>query len=175
MIRYLVILHIALIQMLCCCALAQSTHNAATPYFTAVDKASYCPALNELTLDTATRIWSAPGGWKSYEQSFATEITQFLGAQWIGIEIGQIACIYAGKEKYTFPILLIYNTLVQAPKDGAWQENTKDGYYHCTNSQINQCPFYPVKKRQSEDFSNLQYNVGTTATPNSALSQQQSF
>ena len=128
----------------CLHAFAQPANSAATSAFTASSDAHYCPALNEVTLDNSTRIWSASGGWKSYETSFAKEIGQFLGAQWIGIEVGQVACIYAGKNKYTFPILLVHNKLVKTPEGGLWKKNENDGHYHCVSHEINQCPFYPV-------------------------------
>ena len=134
----------------CVCALAQSTTtHIITPAFTALSTAQYCPALNQLTLDRSTRIWSASGGWKSYDASFTTQIGQFLGAQWIGIKIGQIACIYAGKNQYTFPILLVHNKLVKTPEGGVWKKNENDDHYHCVTHKISQCPFYPVVESEN--------------------------
>jgi hypothetical protein len=139
-----------LIGLTCLHAFAQSASGASTSEFAATSQPHYCPALNELTFDSTTRIWSAAGGWKSYDQSFAKEINQFLGAQWIGIQVGQIACIYAGKDQYTFPIVLVHNTLIQTPTGGAWEKNTNDGHYHCIAHQISQCPFYPVTSAKND-------------------------
>jgi len=149
-----------LVNTVCLYAFAQPSNGSVKSYFIPTADAHYCPALNELTFDASTRIWSAPNGWKSYEQSFAKEIGQFLGAQWIGIEVGQVACIYAGKDEYTFPILLIHNKLIQTPKKGLWKKNANDGHYHCVTHQINQCPFYPLAQSKG-DSSKAQNPIDT--------------
>jgi hypothetical protein len=152
-------------------SIAPNTTSAST--FTATAEAHYCPALNELTLDSKTRIWSASGDWKSYEQSFAKDIGQFLGAQWIGIEVGQIACIYQGKNQYTFPILLIHNTLVKTPSGGAWTKDANSGHYHCATHQISQCPFHPITKSQAASSSNAENFVDTI--PHNPVQSQMNF
>jgi hypothetical protein len=136
--------------------------------FTPTTQAQYCPSLNELTLNSNTRIWSAKNGWKSYDESFATGIGQFLGAQWIGIGVGQIACIYSGKNKFTFPILLVHNKLVKTPEGGLWKKNTTDGHYHCVTHLISQCPFYPIV---SHDNSSNTKNLIDTLPYNPVQSQ----
>ena len=139
----------------CLPVLAQST---VTPDFTATKAAHYCPRVDELVLDKKKRIWSAQqNNWKSYETSFAVEVDHFLGAQWLGIKIGQVACIYAAKTQYTFPVLLVYNKLVRMPTEQSyWKKDSKNGRYHCITNQISQCPFYPVSKRVNNNSSDLE-------------------
>jgi hypothetical protein len=144
-------------------ALAQTASDTAVKsYFTSAKTVRYCPPISQITLNTQARIWSAPGGWKSYDQSFATEINRFLGAQWVGITIGQIACIYQGKAKYTFPILLVYNKLVQRPTENGWKKKENSNRYHCPNNQITECPFYPIVKQLNgeNDLQNLHQGDG---------------
>lgn len=147
--------------------------NTAAPAFKKSDKPHYCPAVDQLTRNNATRIWSATGGWKSYEKSFVKEIDQFLGAQWIGIEVGQVACIYGGKNKFTFPILLIHNKLAKTPEGDLWKKNQNDGHYHCVTHQMSQCPFYTVV--QSEDNSSKMNDLIDTIQHNPVQSQQVGF
>ena len=120
--------------------------NAPTP----VSLVQYCPSIDQLNKDSAALTWSAPGGWQSYQKSFAVKINRFTGAQWSGIQIGQIICTYGSNEKGTFPIQLLYNKLVFQPTGGAWGQNM-GGYINCKSNDLNDCPF-PVKLTQQTDI-----------------------
>lgn len=112
----------------------------------------FCPATNSLKKDLQTKTWNAQQGqWKSYEISFVDAPAQFLGAQWAGANVGQITCIYRGKDRKTFPILLIYHTIAYAPFGGRWSPNL-GGYANCKSEQQQDCPFRIRLQSNDEDI-----------------------
>lgn len=100
-----------------------------------------CPKISELHKDPKM-IWMANGGWKSFSPSFSTQIGQFLGAQWQGVNVGTVSCIYKGTEQMAFPIVLQYNNLVFAPSGGKWGPNL-GGYINCKSTARADCAFKP--------------------------------
>ena len=82
-----------------------------------------CPPISAISKDPAKLTWSAQDGFKSYEMSFIDQLTTFLGAQWNGVKVGQVTCVYSGKPKTAFPILLVYGTLAIEPTGGKWSKN----------------------------------------------------
>ncbi len=101
-----------------------------------------CPALNKITKDPSTSIWSDKSGWKSYSPSFAEHLTKFLGAQWQGVNVGTLSCLYSGDNNMTFPVILTYNQLTLAPVNGKWGKDV-GGYANCFSSNQNDCLFKP--------------------------------
>ncbi len=100
----------------------------------------YCPAIQSIKKNNKTLNWYAPGGYKSYETSFASKVTSFLGAQWVGANVGQITCVYHSQQHSTFPILLVFHTLTYQPKSGRWSKNL-GGYFNCKSHKQKDCPF----------------------------------
>jgi len=101
---------------------------------------STCPSIDQLK-KTKMR-WSGPEGWKSSDDSFVDEIAYFMGAQWIGIKVGQIVCKYKGKREFTFPVTLERNDiLVPTPKGERWGKDL-GGYKQCGSKNPKICPFY---------------------------------
>lgn len=121
----------------------------------------YCPAIGALKKDPESETWSADGGWKSYDLSFVDKITEFSGAQWRGTNVGQIFCVYRGKVKTDFPILLAYNTLAYAPKNGRWSANL-GGYQNCETADQKECPFSIRLKREEIDIYEQAAQLKTT-------------
>ena len=63
----------------------------------------FCPQVIHLQKNASKGNWGAQtkaGTWKSYGMSFATKITEYVGAQWTGEEVGQVTCIYNSEQKY---------------------------------------------------------------------------
>lgn len=104
-----------------------------------------CPDTQTLTQDPKNKTWSAKGGWKSFNLSFATKADHFIGAQWVGVNVGKITCVYAPLEKMTFPITVQYMGLVFVPESGMWQKPQKkdQGYRNCISTKQNNCFFIP--------------------------------
>lgn len=140
-----------IILMLCLCS-AISIAATQTPAVTTIAKnVVFCPTSNSLKKDPQTKTWSAQQGlWKSYEISFVDKVGQFLGAQWAGANVGQLTCIYQGNNKNTFPILLIYHTIVYAPSSGRWSPNL-GGYANCKSELQQDCPFRTRLQSSNED------------------------
>lgn len=107
---------------------------------TSMTKTVYCPPVSALTKDPLKQRWSAPGGFKSYDLSFVTSITGFLGAQWRGATIGQVTCVYKGLPKNSFNVLLAFRTLSLEPTTLAWGKNL-GGYRNCLSRKRKSCPF----------------------------------
>lgn len=108
----------------------------------------FCPDAHLLKKDPKALTWSAPGGWKSYEISFASNIKKFIGAQWNGARVGQITCVYQGLEASSFPVLLVFHTLTLEPNNGKWSKNL-GGYRNCISTQQKDCPFQMQLKPKS--------------------------
>lgn len=101
-----------------------------------------CPKISDLHKNTIKMIWFANGGWKSFSPSFSAQIGEFLGAQWQGVNLGNISCIYRGTDQMAFPIILQYNNLVYAPSGGKWTKNL-GGYTNCKSTILKDCIFKP--------------------------------
>ena len=113
-----------------------------------------CPSPEKLIFNTVQRTWSAPKGWKALQTSFLQTIDGFIGAQWVGVGIGQVICIYTKTGKDTFPVTLQRGLLVPAPTVGhLWV--TSNGYMGCKSHDVNDCPFFvqipkPIKNVYDE-------------------------
>lgn len=102
-----------------------------------------CPSIDQLYRDPTTLLWkSKRGGWKSFAPSFATRATTFLGAQWQGVKVGNLFCVYQG-DPTTFSINLHYYTLTKEPTSESWGKNNK-GLRNCYSNNTHDCLFTPV-------------------------------
>lgn len=118
-------------------------------------KGYYCPPIDKLH-KTSKKVWIAPGGWRSFTTSFVETVAHFYGAQWSGAKIGQLTCIYKGKDASSFPILLVFHKLTFAPLGGKWQaEDTK---INCYSRDRRECAFQvPTPPKQEDIFKALEH------------------
>ena len=101
-----------------------------------------CPQPAALTKNLQTNRWSAlNGNWKGTTTSLASQIKGFVGAEWQGINLGQIFCIYKGVPAQTFAIAITYHTLAVTPQKGRWTGNKHHNLYKCISNQIKECLF----------------------------------
>ncbi len=138
-------------------SLSSYASSAAKPTAKPANQNNYCPTVNKLTKQGMR--WDGPGGWKSYSDSFVKQTKYFIGAQWIGINVGKIICLYRGDDSLTFPVALERNdVLIKAPKIDKTHYWTQDrgGYMECRSADIKKCPFKilapPPKKDIYEDL-----------------------
>ena len=118
---------------------------------TTESKMQYCPVARALLKsDPPKNIWYAPGGWRSYDPSFAHSIKNFIGVQWQGTAVGHITCLYMTTDQLTFPIQLNYNQLVYEPRNYAWRKN-RGGFRNCVSHDVQQCPFAVYTKESTGD------------------------
>lgn len=113
----------------------------------------YCPEVKDLK--NHAMIWHAGTKWRSYSPSFVKKIKEFVGAQWIGINVGKVICLYRGAEKITFPVALepVHPVLVPTPKGEHWTPIPhRSGYRQCFSNKVAGCPF---TQRQSRNTGNI--------------------
>ena len=128
----------------------------------------YCPSVSELTKDGLS--WSArEGGWQSFSPSFAQEINTFLEAQWIGVNVGKIICLYQGKENFDFPIAIepAKSILVLEPYGQAWATK-HPGFKTCKSTNVSDCPFMAQQEESAENpYTQIKYHSDQheTTTP----------
>lgn len=112
----------------------------------------YCPEPSAIKKDPQKLTWSANRNtFRSYDISFATSIDQFSGVQWVGAAVGQVTCVYKTFPKRSFPVLLVFHTLVLEPQGGAWSADL-GGYKNCNSLDRTQCPFLIRLKPKTTDI-----------------------
>jgi hypothetical protein len=112
-----------------------------------VTKNIYCPDVKKLK--KINMFWGAPGGWRSYSESFVNVIDGFTGAQWIGVNVGKMLCIYRSKSTFEFPVVIQNDTLTPAPAGDKWIKQP-GGYYNCISGDLLECPFRFEEEKSSE-------------------------
>ena len=117
------------------------------------DPSFYCPLPTELYQENL--FWKAPYGWRDYSTSFAKAIKGFIGAQWIGVNLGKIICLYNGLEdngleENDFPIALERDVLIQKPQGQHWKLKP-NGYEVCDSDNTMDCLFLPQEVSAQED------------------------
>lgn len=120
-----------------------------------------CPAPSQLKKDPKTQVWFfgktlKNADFKSYDLSFAKQITSFVGAQWQGENVGTITCIYQPADKYTFTVIVSFGHLVKEPTQGLWGSN-QGGYRNCVAAAgkpltLADCAFMPMVKNAPVDI-----------------------
>lgn len=112
-----------------------------------------CPSIKEL-YKTNMR-WKTDNGWQGYQDSFANEIKSFMGAQWKGVGIGRVICIYSPKDDNEFPIQIATTQLIIRPEYAYWENNPKSDEINCKSSTSNPCDcqfsFYKEEKETDID------------------------
>lgn len=123
--------------------------------------ASYCPLANELTKEQVH--WVVGNKWFSYGESFAKEVGAFVGAQWIGIKVGKIMCLYQGKEGFDFPIVLeqVKSKIILEPIGPHWS-SLVENHKLCKSSNVFDCQFYI---KPAEDLGNIYEQIKYRENP----------
>lgn len=132
-------------------------HRAAFSEITSVTEPnSVCPPIDKILKNPTKGNWTAEtqdGLWKSYDMSFATSLTRFVGAQWVGVNLGQITCIYHSEQEFTMqgqptiqktlPVLLVFHALTFEPTDNKNWKLLSRGVYNCEPEKngTSDCPF----------------------------------
>lgn len=102
----------------------------------------YCPPVETLVRDPVAQTWSAPNGWKTTALSFLRTLDAFAGAQWVGVGVGEIICVYVKTDRNIFPVTLQRGKLVPAPKVSEFWSADKGGYSECKSNDVKNCPFF---------------------------------
>ncbi len=107
-----------------------------------------CPPVEDL-YQNDDLTWSAPGGWKGSNPSFMHSVQHFVGAQWIGVNVGEVLCQYAKEGRPDFPVTLQKQIVTMSPTGGKWTED-KGGYKDCKSNKIIDCGFEEQVQHESE-------------------------
>ena len=134
--------HLSLISV--CILLAQSTVFAIENSPTQVPSL-YCPQPESISRNGLNWEAKTVVTWKTYESSFGDGIKQFLGAQWSGVKVGTVICIYESTTPGVFPINLQNNNMFREPTQANWKVG-KDDYFNCVSNDIKDCPLTPQVK-----------------------------
>jgi hypothetical protein len=91
--------------------------------------------------------------WENHTPSSATKILNYLGAQWIGIKVGKIICLYQTDEAVSFPMALenTRSLSVVEPRGAAWSALI-DNRKFCKSANVADCRFF---LEQPKDISNI--------------------
>ncbi|MEC8882940.1 MAG: T4SS-associated protein EirA [Pseudomonadota bacterium] len=90
--------------------------DSAESCYLPIPDAYMCPQPSELKKDPKTNTWTTDSGWISDSSSFSSSIVKFLGAQWKGVQLGQILCLYLGPNPNDFPVGVHKNLIVETPE-----------------------------------------------------------
>lgn len=153
-----------------------SEQTEAAPVAKATEGMSFCPDISQIQKNQITVKWEAQtkdGTWKSYQTSFATNLTQFVGAQWAGEAVGQVTCIYKAEQRFTMqgnltiqpalPVLLVFHTLTFQPTIGKWK-HVSEGVYNCYAFDKEDCPFKMNVQKQTENVLQEAESLKTSST-----------
>lgn len=124
------------------------TTNQASQANPADNHTLYCPKQSELYKEEM--FWHGPNTWRDYSASFVKNINNFAGAQWVGVNVGKIICLYKGLEENNFPIALERDNLMKKPEGENWKSDAS-GYKKCKSDSIMDCPFVPQEVKANEN------------------------
>lgn len=96
-----------------------------------------CPDAKELY--QLKMQWKTDSGWTGYQKSFSKGISHFMGAQWKGVGIGQMYCIYQPDDPSEFPIQLTSKTLYSRPDTAYWENAPSKDSINCISKQNDPC------------------------------------
>lgn len=127
----------------------------------------HCPPVESLVRDDIKQSWSGPNGWKTAAPSFLRTLDTFAGAQWIGVGVGEVICVYLKTTRNSFPVTLQRSKLVPAPKIGDTWSMTKGGYAECKSNDVMKCPFFSqVPKPAQNVYEQLDFYKGLPTEDN---------
>jgi hypothetical protein len=108
----------------------------------------YCPQQTELY--KKEMFWYGPNSWRDYSASFVKTINNFSGAQWVGVNVGKIICLYKGVGEDNFPVAIERDNLMKKP-DGEHWKSDPSGYQICKSDNMMDCPFSPQEIQSNEE------------------------
>ncbi|MCP8352291.1 T4SS-associated protein EirA [Candidatus Synchoanobacter obligatus] len=96
-----------------------------------------CPSAKELY--RSGMKWKTDSGWQSFQESFSEGISHFKGAQWKGIGVGRIYCIYQPSDPTEFPVQLTISPLISQPTTAYWEDVPSRSILNCLSPHSDPC------------------------------------
>ncbi len=91
--------------------------------------------------------------WENYTPSSATRVLNFIGAQWLGIKVGKVICLYQTDEEVAFPLAL-EQTRAQSilePQGFGWS-SLIGSHKLCKSASIADCPYFVEPPRNPSNI-----------------------
>lgn len=129
--------------------------NAAT---SATQPAQFCPQ-PEMLIKKDVKWTTADNKWENYTPSSATKVLNFIGAQWVGIKVGKIICLYQTDEAVSFPVALeqTRSQLVIEPRSAAWSGLISNRKF-CKSASVADCSyFFAAPANVSNVYKEIEY------------------
>lgn len=145
----------------CAVPAAQNTSTTASSQLNRL-----CPPISIIKKNPVTLAWSTiDNRFASKTTSFADSLTRFIGAQWTGVNVGQLTCLYRTSPAHTFPVILNFNTLVTTPTGPHWRA-AEAGYINCIspNNDPSDCPFSTQRAPAKQDLYDVRFQPSTPQT-----------
>lgn len=119
----------------------------------------FCPYIENIIKQE--ELWvTNDSKWKSYTPSSASKVVSFIGAQWAGVKVGKIICLYQTNEAVAFPLAIeqINSQSILEPSEFGWSALTKSHKF-CKSASIADCPFNAeLQKDNSNVYKGIEYN-----------------
>lgn len=112
----------------------------------------YCPEPKILVKKDTN--WVTPDDkWQNYTSSSATKIVSFVGAQWVGVRVGKMICLYKTDEAVSFPLALEQkrSKLILEPKSAAWSALVGNRKF-CKSTSVADCPYFVQLPKDTKDI-----------------------
>ena len=116
-------------------------------------KAQLCPPVRSL-VKTGLGWSTSDQKWEFNGSSSATKVLNFIGAQWIGVKVGKIICLYQTDEEVKFPLALEQKiaSLIPEPTGGGWSALINHNHKLCKSLSIADCPYVVELPSKVEDI-----------------------
>lgn len=121
--------------------------------------AKFCPQAKELV--KKEDIWAtADNKWRNFTHSSATKVLSFLGAQWVGIKVGKIICLYKTNEAVAFPLAIEHTSSqpILEPAKFGWSSLVSNRKF-CKSVNIADCPYFTEPQKDIINvYKEIEYN-----------------
>ena len=119
----------------------------------------FCPSSESLVKQKNLK-WGTPDNkWEGDAPSSATKILSFIGAQWIGVKVGKIICLYHSDEAVAFPVALeaVRSFAVLEPRTLGWSTLVGNRRF-CKSASVADCSyFYESPKDVRDIYKEIEY------------------
>ena len=119
----------------------------------------YCPQ-SEALVKKDDKWLTKDGKWRSYTPSAATKVSGFLGAQWVGVKVGKIICLYKTNEAVEFPLALEqkHSESILEPSDYGWSALAHNRKF-CKSASVADCAYFAQPQYEVKNiYKEIEYN-----------------
>lgn len=119
----------------------------------------FCPKPEELIKND--KQWTTPdNNWKNFTPSASSKVINFIGAQWVGVKIGKVICLYQTDEAVSFPLALERLGAESAfePVGSGWSALINNRKF-CKSANIADCVYFTEQPKDIDNiYKEIEYN-----------------